>query len=270
MKKLLSFILAGVMVLSLASCGGEKKDAETANEDTRVQVVIRQEKEEGAFNDEIQVNHPKNEAKIGKTVFADTLNDALMLVKSGKATEFLTSAPTALYVAARDGELEGESAPSEFPTTTLHIVALPDSEELINNINTAITAMKEDGTMDKLYADYVAAVIENGEPVDTVEMPVFEGAETITIGISGDLPPIDYVDTNGEPVGFNVAVIAEIANRLKINVKTEIVAAGTRFMALESKRIDAFFWETMSEGKDSAYALSEAYVEIPGGLVTKK
>ncbi len=267
MKKLLALILAGAMTLSLAACGGENKKEET---ETYTAVQIRDEMAENELKDKL--SEEVGEFTPGSILYVDTLNEALMALKSEKATGFMTTEATALYVAARDSELDGMSHTKlhpEFPHPTLHIVALPSSSELIDKINTAIKAMKEDGTMDKLYTDYVTAVIDNGEPA-TLEIPTFEGAETITIGISGDLPPMDYVNADGVPTGFNVAVIAEIAKRLQINIKTEIVASGTRFMALESKRIDAFFWEIGVETKESNYLLSDAYAEMPGGLVIKK
>ncbi len=269
MKKLFALILTGVMALSLVACGGEK-NMETDSAETYTAVQIRDELTEDELKG--KVFEDVGDAAADNVLYVDTLNEALMAVKSEKATGFMTTEATALYVAARDSELEGFSHTEmhpEFPHPTLHIVALPSSAELMDKINTAIAAMKEDGTMDKLYADYVTSVIESGEPADAIELPEFEGAESITIGISGDLPPMDYVNADGKPVGFNVAVIAEIANRLKINIKTEIVASGTRFMALESKRIDAFFWEIGVEAKDSAYLLSEAYAKMPGGLVIK-
>ncbi len=40
-------------------------------------------------------------------------------------------------------------------------------------INNAIKELKADGTMDKLYADYVTSVLDSGEPAK-VEMSIFE------------------------------------------------------------------------------------------------
>ena len=60
--------------------------------------------------------------------------------------------------------------------------------------------------------------------------------------MTGDLPPLDYVNANGKPEGFNTAVLAEIANRMLRNIEFVQVTGGARAAALTSKQVDVVFW----------------------------
>ena len=70
----------------------------------------------------------------------------------------------------------------------------------------------------------------------------FPGAETIRVAITGDLPPVDYVNEEGLPAGYNIAVLSEIGKLMKVNIKTVSVNAGARTAALVSGRADVVFW----------------------------
>ena len=68
--------------------------------------------------------------------------------------------------------------------------------------------------MQAIIARYMAV---NGAP-ESIPFETFEGAETIRVAVTGDLPPIDYVAADGKAAGFNTALLAEIAKRLKDSI----------------------------------------------------
>ena len=89
-----------------------------------------------------------------------------------------------------------------------------DDPAMRNSFNEALMSMKADGTLAILQDKYIAEPgIDEPEPV---EFRVFENVDRkVKVAVTGDLPPIDFVTANGNPVGFNTAVVAEIAKRLK-------------------------------------------------------
>ena len=95
----------------------------------------------------------------------------------------------------------------------------------------------------------------------------FEGAETIKVAVTGDLPPIDYVAADGTPAGFNTAILAEIGKRLKVNIELMNVESGARAAALSSKRADVVFWFQVRAGEGvqpdvpEGVILSESYYD---------
>ncbi len=92
----------------------------------------------------------------------------------------------------------------------------------------------------------------------------FVDAETITVALTGDLLPVDYVDAGGAPAGFNVAVLAEISRRLHVNINTIQVETGARLAALTSGRADAVFWFHENLGVGKADYL---FIERPKGVI---
>ena len=114
-----------------------------------------------------------------------------------------------------------------------------DDTALKNSFDAAIDAMKADGTLNALIDKYIDKPSE--KPL-AAEMPTFDGADTIKIGVTGDLPPLDFVGADGKPAGFNTAVLAEISKRIGKNFKLIQIASAARAVALTSKKVDVVFW----------------------------
>ena len=110
----------------------------------------------------------------------------------------------------------------------------------------AIDSMKKDGTMDQLIKTYLEDVV-NGADVEPVKMPVIEGADTIKVGVTGALPPMDYIAPDGTPAGYNTAVLAEISQRIGKNIELVQVDVGGRSVALSSGTVDVIFWTRTSD-----------------------
>lgn len=118
-----------------------------------------------------------------------------------------------------------------------------DNAELRDLFNEALTSMKQDGTLGNLVARYIyyiyGAEFDEAAPVNFRKI---DGAKTLRIAVTGDMPPIDFIDAGGVPGGFNVAVIAEIARRLGMNVELVNIESSARVSSLMSGRSDAVFW----------------------------
>ena len=134
---------------------------------------------------------------------------------------------------------------------------------LKNKFNDAITKMDEDGTLAILKDRY----IENFKDLTPMQFEKFDNAETITVAITGDLPPIDYIAADGTPAGFNVAVLSEIAKRLHVNIKLMNIDAGARVAALTSGRADVIFW---IEGSEAESYDSRTVIEKNEGIIISR
>ena len=94
--------------------------------------------------------------------------------------------------------------------------------------------------------------------LDTEEFYLFLRSENTWSNLPGhsdgsnrDLPPIDYVAADGKAAGFNTALLAEIAKRLKINIKTVYVNTASRTASLSSGRSDVVFWYQVRENAET-------------------
>lgn len=114
-----------------------------------------------------------------------------------------------------------------------------DSRELRDQFNTALSALRDDWTLASLEGVYITSFNDNPEPV---KFRKFDNADTIRVAITGDLPPIDFIAMDGEPAGFNTAVLAEIGEYIKKNIEVVNIDAGARTAALASGRVDVVFW----------------------------
>ena len=120
------------------------------------------------------------------------------------------------------------------------------SQALARKFNTAIKAMEEDFTLANLQGEYINSTGE----YRPVKLPKFPGKETIRVAVTGDMPPIDFIAEDGEPAGFNTALLAEISKRLEINIELISINSGSRTAALTSGRADVVFWYETSKTFD--------------------
>jgi polar amino acid transport system substrate-binding protein len=174
-------------------------------------------------------------------VFYDTMTDMLMALQRGDIVVLETDQNTVRYIASRNDGIV-DRPPYLNPNNLLFCMLLREEDaELRDRLSAAIAEMKEDGTLEQLRQRYVEDVITGVDP-DAVEPEIFPGAPTIRVAVTGDRPPMDYVSAGGEPLGFNTALIAEIAKRLGINVEFVNVNCAARGIALATGVCDIVFW----------------------------
>ena len=130
------------------------------------------------------------------------------------------------------------------------------NESLRDKFNEALKAIREDGTLSAITSRYMKV----DGAAEAVEFGRFSGADTVRVAVTGDLPPIDYVGTDGKAAGFNTALLAEIAKRLKLNIKLVYVNSGSRTAALTSGRADVVFWYQLTEGNTKQYDVPDSVI----------
>ncbi len=129
------------------------------------------------------------------------------------------------------------------------MMLLQERQDLADELSEAIVSIDED-ELDAITEKYIVGAI-NGD-IPSVELPVIEGADTIRVAVTGDLPPMDYVSADGRPAGFNVAYLAEISARIGRNIELVPINAVARPMALSSHEVDVVFWSRSCIGADEA------------------
>ena len=135
-----------------------------------------------------------------------------------------------------------------------------DNAALAQRFDKALQAMKDDWTLSKLHGDY----INSKGKMPPVKFSTFKGAETIRVAVTGDMPPIDYIDESGRPSGFNAAFLAELGRHMKANMKLVNTETGARTTALMSGRVDVVLWyETSDDGSWNCDAPKEVLLSKP-------
>ena len=182
--------------------------------------------------------------------FYDNLRSMQMAVEAGEVQEISLYKSVADYIVATNNKFEivPDNALEKISYSFCFAVRKDDAQ-LKADLDKVIDEMKSDGTLDKLINEYITNV-DKGKTPPKVEIPMTDGAPTIKVGITGDLPPLDYVSADGQPAGFNTAMLAEIAKRLGRNIEVVDIDSGARASALSSKFIDVVFWAIVPLGKD--------------------
>ncbi len=195
----------------------------------------------------------KNNADLANYYFVpfDDLKTMQLSLSSGAIDEMSTYKSVADYLIARRPELEISKAHSFLfnMSDSFCCAVRSDNQQLREELNGAINAMKSDGTLDRLTKEYITDLKGMDEP-PAVELPKFDGAETIKVAVTGDLPPLDLIRADGTPAGFNTAVLSEIGKRLNKNIETVSIEGAARSAALSSGNADVVFWVRVPASDD--------------------
>ena len=270
MKKLIALMLALVMALALTA------PALAAEEDSPQPPAIGCLAHLGMDADEMAEyiaermaeRMPENtDGSVRRTrtrVYYNSLSELLMALDAGLISTIEADEPTVQYVLSLSDSYAEHHPMRQDSSFEYSMCFEEDDTELRDQFNEAITAMKDDGTLDALAEKYIDGVID-GEEMGEVEFPSFDGAETVTVAVTGDLPPMDYVDEAGYAAGYNTALLAEISNRLGVNIQLMQVDSSSRALALASGRADVVFWVQSTTGERAIEGL-----DIPEGTITSE
>ena len=258
MKRFLAIILAGLMLLSLTACGGK---------DNVVKRGALEMEGEGLFVSEEHSAHRTEEDGVSseatyERVNYSNLSAALMDLENGKIIKLSVTESVANYVAAHNDKFTVSVNKENLKNFSM--MTSESNTKVYDILNNAIKEMKADGTLDTLIENELKAYIES-DPV-AKDLPHFDGARTIKIGVTGDLPPMDFVAANGKAAGFNIALLTEIANRAQVNFELVQIETGARAMALSSGKVDVVFW---TKSATCTVCNSTATEKIDGTLVTE-
>ncbi|MBQ7578340.1 MAG: transporter substrate-binding domain-containing protein [Synergistaceae bacterium] len=172
-------------------------------------------------------------------VFYDNLTSMLMALNAGKIDRFALPSIVAKYIAARNSKLNYIDHHHN-KVMGYSLAALEPKREILTAVNRAISDMKADGTLTKLQQKYILE-LGNNDP-EPVIIPVIDGAESLKIAITGDLPPMDCILADGTPAGFNTAFLADLSKRINKNFELVNIDTGARESALMSGKVDLLFW----------------------------
>ena len=286
MKKLTSLTLALILALTLCVCGtsAEETPAEAPEMVLGTLTLLNMTEEEylaklkgksialqyltehGAFHSSTPGEGILESNVEPRVVFYDTLDAMLMALNAGNIESAEVPQCTADYLCARidnmtvrgSFDLEGAEALTEAVAYRLGVgysfLMMEDRTDLRDELDQAITAMKEDGTLDALIQTYITdATADDPQPVAFTQTD----GETLRVAVTGDLPPMDFVDEHGNAAGFNTAILAELGRRLNKNFELVQIASAGRTFALFSGNVDFVFWTNGVDGRSKGGRFSK-------------
>ncbi len=240
MKRLVSALCAALIALALfAGCAPQQaKITENADLEGKVVATVSSTHDPAMVKMMLEDN---TGVTFKDMLFFETFAASVAALKSGQVDAVFNSAMTINFYASTDDSLA--VIPASVPEgTTTHMALRTSDAELIEKVNAALIAMRDDGTLARLDQEYITELTPD-MLLEGRDMPRFEGAPTLRVGVAGDVPPLDYVAADGKPAGYNAELLNVLAEHLQMNIEISVTPTESKFPALAAGRIDVFFLE---------------------------
>ena len=244
-KVLLSCVMAGALFTGCGGGGDKPADTSSSSSEIKLGMITHLNATEKRMEDILKMVQEDSIVPLSKyaITYYDSLKLMAMGIESGSVDQVSLYTSVADYVVANNDKFEvvGNNVTLKTLSDNFCFAVRKDDTALKADLDKVIGEMKADGSLDKLINDYITNV-DKGQAPPAVEIPAIDGADTIKVGVTGDLPPLDLVLADNSPAGFNAAMLAEIAKRLGKNIELVNIESGARATALSSKSIDVVFW----------------------------
>ena len=261
LKKILAAFLAAALCVSLASCSGDtgsnsSAETESSAAESSTEESTAETSGNAATQDPTEV---LTDARIGVQLgttgdqyidgdIADGLLGNAELTRYNKGMEavqallqdkldavVIDNEPAKVFVEENEGLVILDSAYTE---EDYAICIAKDNTELLEQFNTAIGELKEDGTLQQLL-DYYINGVEGAEPYTSPEGITYNG--TLTMATNAEFPPYEYHDSSsGEDkiVGLDVDFARAICDKLGMELEITDIAFDSIIPAVQSGKAD--------------------------------
>lgn len=269
--------LAVVMLLTFAGCGGKAAAVQSPNNDQGQEQTVPVQGYLSMLDFEKEqrmsfcMEPPYPSLSFGEYTRQSypSLSELQLALNGGKIDWAYLPYDTAKYMQGENTDLT-----VAVDASVIYSYAMAAREEdsvLGEKLDSAISSLREDGTLSALEDQYIYSAEGLSEKAAA---PVkIEGAPTVRIGLTGSLPPFDYVSADGIPAGFNVAFANALGERLGMNIELTTVEVDARLTALVSKKIDVVFWMMVDDSAEDAdgkgVSITQPYHKSYGAAITK-
>lgn len=248
------FILAILICLSVAGCGKDddsKPLAVESVEDLAGTTIGVQIGTTGAiYAEDFVAENPGTEV-----IRYNKGADAVQALKQQKIDAVLIDEQPALAFVEKNNELT--IADEEFAMEEYAIGIAKENTELLYQINDALEAIKVNGTMDEIVANYIGD--EKGEhPYESPEGLTL-GNGTLTMATNVVFPPYEYYEDK-TAVGIDIDMMQAIADYLNMDLVVSDMEFDSVIMAVQSGKADvAAAGLTVTEDRLKNISFSESY-----------
>lgn len=260
LKKLTSVLLAAAMVLSLAACGsGSDSESDSAEETTKEPITSIDQLEgkkigvQTGTTGDIYVTDEFGEDSVERF---NKGFEAVQALQQGKIDAvIIDNEPAQVFVS----ENEGLKILDEAYTEEEYAIAVAkDNTELLDQLNEALAALKEDGTFDAIMDYYIS---DEGEPY-TIDESVERNGQLI-MATNAEFPPYEYHETvDGEDMimGVDADVARAICDYLGLELVIEDMSFDSIITAVQSGKADVgFAGMTVTEDRLKSVDFSDTY-----------
>lgn len=260
-KSILAAICA--VCLLITGCGGGE-NAPKPKENAKIGVITHLNASETEYNEimsNLEKSYRPSKASLDATYkYFDRMSEMQLALESEKIDILSTYQSVADYMLQNSSDKEILPTNKNLSDSFCFAVRKGDTM-LKNDLNKAIKEMSTDGTLSRLSKEYIVGIKSGLEP-PAVKISEIEGAETIKVAVTGDLPPFDMISADGTPTGFSTAVLSEVSKRIGKNIELISIDSGARASILSSNGADVVFWVAVPKNS----TLIPANIDQPEGI----
>ena len=147
-------------------------------------------------------------------------------------------------------------------------IAVPASKpELLQNVNVFLREYFASGLYDNMYARWIKSSDPKMPKVAAPSNPYGK----LVIGTEDKNEPMNFIDSDGSPAGFDVELIYRLAAALNMTVELKVMPYLDLFTAVEKETVDlAVAAMDKTDGSNLGILFSEDYIDCPGAILTRK
>jgi two-component system sensor histidine kinase EvgS len=196
-----------------------------------------------------------------KLIKVPTVAEGLKLLASGRHDVMVTQRLVAAGVMNREGitGLRAIDLPVPGFNQSYCFATAEGNGALLDQLNDGLAIVISDGTLRKLQDKWFGS----NEQVDFRRSRIWVG------GDSG-FPPFEFLDENGEPVGFNIELIRAIARVENLSIDIQLEPLDELAESLENDRIDVVTGMYYSESSDAIFDFSAMHNMVMQEVIYRK
>lgn len=264
MKKLISTMLVAACVFSLAACGSNEKESEkieiTKAEDLAKLTIGVQQGTTGDLScseivesDSQMKRYPKGAAAVQAL---ETGKLDCVVIDAQPAEKFVEKSDDLKIV---DGIFEDEQ---------YAICVKKGNTELLNGMNEALGALKEEGTLDKIIGNYI------GDETGTYQYETPEGTDhskgTLVMATNAEFEPYEYHEGD-EIVGIDADIALAICDKMGYELKIEDMEFDSILPAVAAGKADfGAAGMTVTEERKENADFTDTYSNASQVVIVKK
>lgn len=280
MKKVICFMLASVMALSLSACGGASSASSTAS--SKASSAASSTAASSAASAASGSSSGSRITSIadlkGKTVGVQTGTTGDLYISDDSDTAVGTveryntgfEAVQALSQGKIDAVIIDDQPAQNFvkQVSGLKILETPYTEEeyaialakgksdLLSKINGAISALKSDGTLDKITGYYIDG---KGETYSSPSGTSYPNGKLV-MATNAEFPPYESIDDNQKYIGIDVDFAKAIGDKLGYEIEVSDMAFDSIITAVTSGKADfAMAGLTVTDERKQSVDFTDSY-----------
>lgn len=263
MKKIIAFAAAAVLALSLAGCGGSDipENSVFSVDDLPGKTIGVQLGTTG----DIYASDLEDEGSTLERYSKGT--DAVQALKQGKVDcVIIDNEPAKAFVAKND---DLTILNEEFVTEEYAICISKENSELRDQINAAISTLKEDGTLASIIANYIGDDTKGKSPYTSPE-GVDRSKGTLTMATNAAFEPYEYYDGD-KIVGIDADMAQAVCDILGMELKIEDMEFDSIINAVQSGKADiGVAGMTITEDRLLSIDFTDSYTTATQVIIVRK